>query len=928
MHLREHQKNAINESIDNDFQNGVHFHATGTGKSIIILELIKKYNIKYPKNNILWLCETKSILSEQYDKIDLNGYNIILKNFNILSYYNDKQKDWYNSVNTSQFWSNYLTNQKPYLLIINRAFLTNNKNYEKIKNKISFIIHDECHTIKNKTTQEFYKYILKKNNPKCIGLSATPYLEIEPFKKILSSFTIYQGCVSKVILPPKVYWLNCENHLNDIEYLKILEKNIFPKLYYKKIIVWVGIIKKCNELANIWKKYLVNYKVYIDTSINPKGYDLFKKNDTNCILFCAGKHREGSDINNLDCCIFMDKVENRNSKTFVQSLGRVLRKDKLNKKEYGIIIDFHAKNAINICERLNKYIDIPNGKNPWNFNNNNIIFKKKNIILSCLKFDTEYRNYLSTNENLVCSDIRTYFKRDIPKNDIYIQRLDKELSILKSKNVMGYLLRALEILNLAGNIPHITRGSCGSSLICYLLNISHVDPVKHEICFERFLNKYRKSLPDIDFDFPYNKRDDIFLKIYQKWPNKIARISNHVFYHDKSANREALRQLGYKKQIPKELVQRTISDLSKDKFEKFKNIKFKLMKTLKNYSLHCGGIIYYENGIPEDLILKKSLLSQVILNKKDVSSSKLFKIDILSSRALSQLNYIYNNQNINFELTENCKKTYDLLSNGDNIGLILAESPLMRKAFLQIKPKNIQDIALCLALVRPAANLEENIIYDDDIIELIHNEFKCDYELADKYRKELLKGNKNILEECKSKYNMTDEFLTKINQFKKYSFCKSHAMSYAQLIFKLAYCKVHYPKRFWKSTLKHCVTNYISWVYPYEASNVDISFKKVNKHYSLYSKKKDYTNIDNILYNIIPNCYITKIDDNNYEYKGVIANIKFNYKKIILHICVGNHKYYTMCIDKNEFINNKFIIEGIAKINNYKQLINNNFIFI
>ena len=70
----------------------------------------------------------------------------------------------------------------------------------------------------------------------------------------------------------------------------------------------------------------------------------------------------------------MDKVESRSSKTFVQSLGRVLRNDKLNKKKYGVIIDFHAKNAINICERLNKYINIPDGINPWNFQHQSIIF--------------------------------------------------------------------------------------------------------------------------------------------------------------------------------------------------------------------------------------------------------------------------------------------------------------------------------------------------------------------------------------------------------------------------------------------------------------------------------------------------------------------------------------------------------------------------
>ena len=66
--LRENQLKAIKTSIKNDFQSGVHFHATGTGKSWIALQLILEYNKKYPKNNILWLCEQKSILIEQFHK--------------------------------------------------------------------------------------------------------------------------------------------------------------------------------------------------------------------------------------------------------------------------------------------------------------------------------------------------------------------------------------------------------------------------------------------------------------------------------------------------------------------------------------------------------------------------------------------------------------------------------------------------------------------------------------------------------------------------------------------------------------------------------------------------------------------------------------------------------------------------------------------
>ena len=103
MTLRLNQKKAAEYSLNNDFKSGVHFHATGTGKSWIGLELILRYNEKYPKNNILWLCEQKSILIEQFNTKTLlkKGYSDISKRFLIINYTENKPKDWYNNVNSA-----------------------------------------------------------------------------------------------------------------------------------------------------------------------------------------------------------------------------------------------------------------------------------------------------------------------------------------------------------------------------------------------------------------------------------------------------------------------------------------------------------------------------------------------------------------------------------------------------------------------------------------------------------------------------------------------------------------------------------------------------------------------------------------------------------------------------------------------------------
>ena len=81
--FRNNQLNAIKKSINNNFESGIHFHATGTCKSWIALKIILEYNLKYPYNNVLWICEQKSILIEQFNKetISERGFGNIFKHF-------------------------------------------------------------------------------------------------------------------------------------------------------------------------------------------------------------------------------------------------------------------------------------------------------------------------------------------------------------------------------------------------------------------------------------------------------------------------------------------------------------------------------------------------------------------------------------------------------------------------------------------------------------------------------------------------------------------------------------------------------------------------------------------------------------------------------------------------------------------------------
>ena len=99
MTLRKNQTHAINTSKDNDFESGIHYHATGTGKSWIAMNIVNEFHKKYPKGNILWLCERKDILNQQFSREALidRGFKGILKGYNILDYANKKCANWYES---------------------------------------------------------------------------------------------------------------------------------------------------------------------------------------------------------------------------------------------------------------------------------------------------------------------------------------------------------------------------------------------------------------------------------------------------------------------------------------------------------------------------------------------------------------------------------------------------------------------------------------------------------------------------------------------------------------------------------------------------------------------------------------------------------------------------------------------------------------
>ena len=423
------------------------------------------------------------------------------------------------------------------------------------------------------------------------------------------------------------------------------------------------------------------------------------------------------------------------------------------------------------------------------------------------------------------------FIRQIPNSTEYQSRLIEELEIIIKLRFTDYFITICDVLELTKDITHMTRGSAGSSLVCYLLGITDVDPIRWQIPLARFLNPLRDDLPDVDIDFPHWQQDTVMQRIFAHWPNRSARISNYVMYKEKSAKREAARRLGASGRLPRNFK---FEDLDIDKEEAMR-IQNKLLGKKRAISKHCGGVLVFKHKFPKSLV---NADHQILLDKREVEDLEHLKIDILANRGLSQLLDIDSETPLE-AYPEEDYDTSQMLCNGDVIGVTQAESPAMRRLFQAIQPKSKNDCVFATALIRPVATtgrqkasffqdwteqrLEDTIVYEDDAIRKISKLIGCDMYEADMYRRAFAKRDEErvmqfmgLMGDSENK----EEIIQELYGLGNFGLCRAHAVNLGRLIWALAYQKAHNPKQFWKSALKHCQGSYRRWVHKTEAKNV------------------------------------------------------------------------------------------------------------
>ncbi len=316
------------------------------------------------------------------------------------------------------------------------------------------------------------------------------------------------------------------------------------------------------------------------------------------------------------------------------------------------------------------------------------------------------------------------------------ERVEYELKIIFEKGYSPYFLVVGDLLNHAkkNNILTTIRGSVAGSMITYLLGITNVNPIEYKLPFERFLNPFRPSPPDIDMDYADNRRDEMIEYAKQKYgEDKVAQIGTFGTMMARGAVRDVARALGYpynigdriSKMIPvgsqgmpmtidhaMEIVSELKTAYKSEKDTKeIIDLAKKLEGCVRHISVHAAGVVIAPKPLYEYVPVQLDPKGGKIITQYDMHSVEdagLLKFDFLGIRNLSiladSINLVkkFYNIEINIErIPLNDKKTFSLLSKGKTEGLFQLNGAGMTRFLKELKPSSIHDINAMVALYRP-----------------------------------------------------------------------------------------------------------------------------------------------------------------------------------------------------------------------------------
>src|SRR3989338_3167921 len=406
-----------------------------------------------------------------------------------------------------------------------------------------------------------------------------------------------------------------------------------------------------------------------------------------------------------------------------------------------------------------------------------------------------------------------------------LERLKYELSVIEKTGFAGYFLIVQDFVNWAKQNRIVVgpgRGSAGGSIVAYLTGITNVDPIKHNLLFERFLNPERISMPDIDLDFADRRRDEVIKYVAQKYgADHVAQIITFGTMAARAVVRDVGRALQYTysycdqmaKMIPmgmdlKETLEKVseFSDLynSDDQAKRLIDLAKKLEGVARHASTHACGVVISVKPLTDSVPLQRSTREgeESVITQYEMHGIEdlgLLKMDFLGLKnltiiedTLARIYVLHDNLKIDLDkIPYDDAKTFKLLQNAVTTSVFQLESDGMKRYLKELHPTTFEDITAMVALYRPCPM-----------------QFIPDYisrKAIGKKIPELLRAQETKFIEGAIKNGASkkvgEELWQWILPFAAYGFNKSHSAAYATIAYQTAYLKSHYPVEFMASVL-------------------------------------------------------------------------------------------------------------------------------
>lgn len=452
--------------------------------------------------------------------------------------------------------------------------------------------------------------------------------------------------------------------------------------------------------------------------------------------------------------------------------------------------------------------------------------------------------------------------------------IDMELSLIEEMEYEYYFLTVHDIVQFArtNNILCQGRGSAANSVVCYCLFITEIAPGQINVLFERFISKERNEPPDIDVDFEHQRREEVIQYIYQKYGRERAALAATVItYRSRSAIRDVGKAMGLEEGLVNQLAKslawwdRTgdlikrmesfgLNPTTQRTMQQFFALVQQILGFPRHLSQHVGGFIITQEKVSDLVPLENaSMADRTVIqwDKYDIEELGLLKVDILALGMLTALRKSletvsqYNPKIQSLaDIPREDKATYNMLSQGDSLGVFQVESRAQMSMLPRLKPQCFYDLVIEIAIVRPGPiqgdmvhpylrrrdGLEpvhyqneqiKNVlsptlgvpIFQEQAIRLAMVAANFSGGEADQLRRAMASWGKNgnllTFEEkfiggmLKNGYpiEFAHRLFEQIKGFGGYGFPESHSASFALLCYASSWLKCHHPAAFYCALL-------------------------------------------------------------------------------------------------------------------------------